>query len=188
MSQLNIPTLMHTDPIWEHGKIGQLLITRQSDDLFALCNKGKGTWIWAGNCGKCLALGVMHNPCRYCHSKESPCYYQVITYQGHVVQPFYLATCMAKPMDLPTKEHELRNFKYDHPESELEDVMPEMKDISEAEYVIKCPDNNFPPEWLDAAQCATTEQCNRWFHENMLMPGCRCKILSVQDRNSYRSH
>ena len=103
------------------------------------------------------------------------------------MHPFYLTTCMANSKDLPTKEHELRNFKYDHPESELEDVMPETKDISEAEYVIKCPDNNFLPKWLEAAQCVTTEQRNQWFCENMLA-GCRHKIILVQDRNSHRSH
>ena len=63
-------------------------------------------------------------------------------------------------MDLPTKEHELRNFKYDRPDSDLEDVTPQTKDISEAEYVVKCPDDNFPPEWLNAAKEATTEQRN----------------------------
>ena len=160
LSQLNIITQLHTDPIWKHGKIGDLLITKQEDGTFALCTRAKNSWIWAGNCPKCLALGVLHNPCRYCHKKESPCYNSIILYQGRIVQPFYLATCMAKPMDLPTRERELDRFRYDQPDSELEDVVPQAKEISSAEtkeissakYVIKCPDNNFPPEWLEEAQ------------------------------------
>ena len=72
-------------------------------------------------------------------------------------------TCLRKNMNL-------HNYKYNHLDSELEDVTPQTKDISEAEYVIKCPDNNFPPEWLDAANKATTQQRNHWFRENMLMP------------------
>ena len=112
-SQLNIITQLHTDPIWEHGMIGDLLITKQEDGTFALCTRAKNSWIWAGNCPKCLALGVLHNPCCYCHKKESPCYNSIILYQGRIVQPFYLATCMAKPMDLPTKERELHRFHYD---------------------------------------------------------------------------
>ena len=169
-SQLNIINQLHTDPIWEHGKIGNLLINKEEDGTFALCTRAKNCRIWAGNCPKCLALGILHNPCRYCHKKESPCYNSIILYQGHIVQPFYFATCMAKPMDLPTKEHELNRFRYDRTDSELEDVVPPTKEISSAEYVIKCPDNDFPPEWLEQAQRVPTQQRNEWFRENLLMP------------------
>ena len=40
-------------------------------------------------------------------------------------------------MDLPTTYHHLHNFKYDRDKKELEDVTPQSRDISEAEYVIK---------------------------------------------------
>ena len=85
------------------------------------------------------------------------------------MHPFYLASSMAKPMDLPTTRAELHNFKYNRPESELANAQNEITNISDVEYYIKSPSTLFPEALKKEAEKVSIIDKNIWVRESTIV-------------------
>ena len=85
------------------------------------------------------------------------------------MNPFYLATSMAKPMTLPFIPSDLHNYEYSR-EFESDDVQYIRTEISEAEFVIKSPSTSFSEAMNEAAATASVNDKDKWFHEKWIVP------------------
>ena len=160
------------DPCMLIGHIGpRISIGWDDDHTFAM--ESEGVVIYVGNCPKCLSAGVLHEPCRYCHSKENPSYYRILTRGLGIVQPFYLAYCACKPTDVPSTPDQIRSFRYTRPQAELEAIEPNSRGyyapLPMVEYHIKAPWAEVPDGVMAQAAALSTEERNRIYREGIIL-------------------
>ena len=172
------------DPAFARGTVGDG-VNFMKDDEGYLSLETKKCSLPIGNCRKCYSLGILHEGCRYCHTKESPSYYVGILLRGSqnaVIHSVYLAYCAKKPMDIPTTMKEVDECKHTRSESDImEQTDEEIKHcITLEEYCIKVQVPVIPPTVQTRMQQLDTPTRNALFRESMILPDEKSKYFSFR--------
>ena len=172
------------DAVFNVGIVGDGVNFNRDEEGF-LSLETKRCSLPIGNCRKCYSLGIMHEPCRYCHTKANPSYYIGIVLKGstnRVAHSVYLAYCAKKPMDIPISMKEVDNYKCTRSETDImEQTEEEMKHyITMEEYCVKVQVPAIPPQVQSKMQQLDIATRNALFRESIIPPDNESKYFSFR--------
>jgi len=102
------------------------------------------------------------------------------------IQPFYLAYCGMKPVDIPRSLTELKNFKHSRSDKDMEkDEL--FHPIKVDEYAIKCPTAVMPEEVVKRVNALSVTTRNLIFKESVIVPDAKSQYYDYREmRNTPR--